>query len=193
MNATPRTQRASSNRPRLSSGGKASSPTSFAVQSLLDPWAQRNLFPIEVPRLGSFIASGDYLKVGTGDVAQLEFQVRFFDAFSDKLISDASERSQENLRALYESVGVQLKRMQGLHANAEQHLNSIVQAAIERERLTCQWRRGVTNIDGATAPIRVLAALDKGEMISCVITATNAAGVASAESLPVGPIVEAGR
>ena len=56
--------------------------------------------------------------------------------------------------------------------------------------LTYQWRRGVTNIDRATAPIRVLAALDKGEMISCVVTATNAAGAASAESLPVGPIVE---
>jgi hypothetical protein len=54
--------------------------------------------------------------------------------------------------------------------------------------LTYQWRRGVTNIDGATAPIRGLAADDAGQMISCIITATNASGEASAISAPIGPL-----
>jgi cytochrome d ubiquinol oxidase subunit I len=35
-------------------------PATEVLLAIPDPWAQRNLFPIEVPRLGSFIASGDW-------------------------------------------------------------------------------------------------------------------------------------
>jgi cytochrome d ubiquinol oxidase subunit I len=35
-------------------------PASEALIAIPDPWAQRNLFPIEVPKLGSFIASGNW-------------------------------------------------------------------------------------------------------------------------------------
>jgi cytochrome d ubiquinol oxidase subunit I len=33
---------------------------SEVLVAIPDPWAQRNLFPVEIPRLGSFIASGDW-------------------------------------------------------------------------------------------------------------------------------------
>jgi cytochrome d ubiquinol oxidase subunit I len=35
-------------------------PASEVLMAIPDPWAERNLFPIEVPKLGSFIASGDW-------------------------------------------------------------------------------------------------------------------------------------
>jgi len=35
-------------------------PATEVFMAIPDPWTQRNLFPIEVPRLGSFIASGDW-------------------------------------------------------------------------------------------------------------------------------------
>jgi cytochrome d ubiquinol oxidase subunit I len=35
-------------------------PATEVLIALPDPWAQRNLYAIEVPRLGSFIASGDW-------------------------------------------------------------------------------------------------------------------------------------
>jgi cytochrome bd ubiquinol oxidase subunit I len=35
-------------------------PASEVLMAIPDPWAQRNLFAIEVPRLGSFIASGNW-------------------------------------------------------------------------------------------------------------------------------------
>ena len=35
-------------------------PASEVLIAIPDPWTQRNLFPIEVPKLGSFIASGDW-------------------------------------------------------------------------------------------------------------------------------------
>jgi cytochrome bd ubiquinol oxidase subunit I len=35
-------------------------PASEVLLAIPDPWGQRNLFPIEVPRLGSFIASGNW-------------------------------------------------------------------------------------------------------------------------------------
>jgi cytochrome d ubiquinol oxidase subunit I len=35
-------------------------PATEVLLAIPDPWAQRNLFPIEVPRLGSFIDSGDW-------------------------------------------------------------------------------------------------------------------------------------
>ena len=35
-------------------------PASEVLMAIPDPWAQRNLFAIEVPKLGSFIASGNW-------------------------------------------------------------------------------------------------------------------------------------
>jgi cytochrome d ubiquinol oxidase subunit I len=35
-------------------------PATEVLLAIPDPWEQRNLFPIEVPKLGSFIASGDW-------------------------------------------------------------------------------------------------------------------------------------
>ena len=54
-----------------------------------------------------------------------------------------------------------------------------------------QWRRGATNIPGATTTGYTLVADDVGQMISCNVTATNAGGSASALSNAVGPIEEA--
>ena len=35
-------------------------PATEVLMAIPDPWGQRNLFPIEVPKLGSFIASGNW-------------------------------------------------------------------------------------------------------------------------------------
>ncbi|HEY1431139.1 MAG TPA: hypothetical protein VGF39_05865 [Stellaceae bacterium] len=53
---------------------------------------------------------------------------------------------------------------------------------------TYQWQRGVTPIAGATAATHALVAGDVGTMLSCVVTATNANGAASAPSNVVGPV-----
>jgi hypothetical protein len=54
-----------------------------------------------------------------------------------------------------------------------------------------QWRRdGTTNI-GAGATSYTMVALDEGAMISCIVTATNAAGSDTAESVGVGPVAPA--
>jgi cytochrome d ubiquinol oxidase subunit I len=39
---------------------KTQQPASEVLLAIPDPWSERNLFPIEVPKLGSFIASGDW-------------------------------------------------------------------------------------------------------------------------------------
>lgn len=54
-----------------------------------------------------------------------------------------------------------------------------------------QWRRGSTNISGATGQTYQLVAADVGANVSCVVTATNSAGSASAASNAVGPIAAA--
>ncbi len=51
-----------------------------------------------------------------------------------------------------------------------------------------QWRRGATDIPGATATSYTLVAADVGLMMTCNVTATNAGGSASAVSNAVGPI-----
>jgi hypothetical protein len=51
-----------------------------------------------------------------------------------------------------------------------------------------QWRRGGTNIGGATANTRLLTAADVGFTIDCVVTATNASGSLPATSNAVGPV-----
>jgi hypothetical protein len=56
---------------------------------------------------------------------------------------------------------------------------------------TRQWRRGATNIGGGTGPSHTLVAADVGQMISCNVTATNAAGSVTASSNSLGPILAA--
>ena len=58
---------------------------------------------------------------------------------------------------------------------------------------TRQWRRGATDIAGATAVSYTLASADLGAMISARVTGTNAGGSASAISNAVGPITALGR
>lgn len=53
---------------------------------------------------------------------------------------------------------------------------------------TRQWRRGATDIAGATTTGYTLAAADVGAMISARVTGTNAGGSATASSNSVGPI-----
>lgn len=55
-----------------------------------------------------------------------------------------------------------------------------------------QWLRDGDPISGATSSTYQLQQADEGEMVSCVVTATNAAGSASQVSNEVGPVEEAG-
>ncbi|WP_156380767.1 phage tail tube protein [Pseudolabrys sp. Root1462] len=50
---------------------------------------------------------------------------------------------------------------------------------------TYQWKNATVNINGATSKTYVLAAGDSGDSITVTVTATNAAGSASATSAPV--------
>lgn len=51
-----------------------------------------------------------------------------------------------------------------------------------------QWRRGASNIAGATGATYTLVAADVGQNITCVVTATNSEGTETATSNPVGPV-----
>jgi len=53
---------------------------------------------------------------------------------------------------------------------------------------TYQWQRNNVNISGATSSSYILVEADYNTNIRCVVTATNAAGTASANSNSVGPI-----
>lgn len=53
---------------------------------------------------------------------------------------------------------------------------------------TYQWKRGGTNIGGATSSTYLLVTADAGTTITVTVTATNTAGSASATSAGVGPI-----
>jgi surface protein len=57
---------------------------------------------------------------------------------------------------------------------------------------TYQWKRGSTNISGATSATYVLASADFTENITCDVTATNSAGTATQASNSVGPITDDG-
>ena len=52
---------------------------------------------------------------------------------------------------------------------------------------TYQWRRGVSGIIGATSSTYLLVSADVGQSIKCVVTATNGAGSANADSNTVTP------
>ena len=76
-----------------------------------------------------------YLQRGSGDVAQLDYHIRYFDAFLDQLNKPfTNARGQHELVQIYKNVGDQLRRMQELHADAERHLDPIVRAAVAKER-----------------------------------------------------------
>jgi alpha-tubulin suppressor-like RCC1 family protein len=53
-----------------------------------------------------------------------------------------------------------------------------------------QWQRATTNIGGATSSTYVLVTADVGSTIRCVVTATNQAGVASANSANTSPVIQ---
>ena len=55
-----------------------------------------------------------------------------------------------------------------------------------------EWLRDGSPIAGATGTVYALVGADAGAEIASVVTATGLGGEASAESLPVGPITEAG-
>lgn len=55
--------------------------------------------------------------------------------------------------------------------------------------LTRQWRRGSSDIAGATATTYVLVVGDVGANITCRVTATNSLGTAFADSNALGPVV----
>lgn len=74
-----------------------------------------------------------YLKAGTGDVAQLNYHVRFFNAFV-AMTKERRDFSKSELSSFYDEVERHLKNMQGLHSNAERHLTPIIDAAVARER-----------------------------------------------------------
>ncbi len=74
-----------------------------------------------------------YLEVGTGDVAQLDYHVQFFEAFLDMAL-ERGTLSHGDLVAFYGSVERQLTNMRQLHADAQRHLAPIIEAAVARER-----------------------------------------------------------
>lgn len=53
---------------------------------------------------------------------------------------------------------------------------------------TRQWRRGATDIAGATGTTYTLVEADVGQTITCVVTATNSEGSNTATSNEVGPV-----
>lgn len=66
-------------------------------------------------------------------------------------------------------------------------LRCVPQATTGGTRITFAWMRGTSKIKGATRATRRLARADRGTVISCRVTATNAAG--STTSLSAGRIV----
>ncbi|WP_194745737.1 hypothetical protein [Thermaurantiacus tibetensis] len=56
--------------------------------------------------------------------------------------------------------------------------------------VTYQWRRGASDIPGATAALYTLAPADLGALVSCRLTATNSAGASSADTAQIGPVTE---
>jgi hypothetical protein len=73
------------------------------------------------------------LQAGSGDIAQLDFHVKFFDAYIDK-VYERGVLQRPELGVFHDSVGKQLRAMQELHANAERHLAPIISAAVKKER-----------------------------------------------------------
>lgn len=59
------------------------------------------------------------------------------------------------------------------------------------DALSYQWERNGVAIGGATAATRVLTGPDQGQMMRCVVTATNEAGSNSKPSNAVGPVIAA--
>jgi hypothetical protein len=56
-----------------------------------------------------------------------------------------------------------------------------------------QWLRDGTAIAGATGAAYTMVADDLGSMVGLTVTATNAGGSASADAIPVGPVLPAAR
>ena len=58
---------------------------------------------------------------------------------------------------------------------------------------TYQWQRNTTNIGGATSSTYVLVSADAGNTVRCVVTATNAVGIASANSNSTATVIAPGQ
>lgn len=63
--------------------------------------------------------------------------------------------------------------------------------AFPEAAFTFQWRRGASNIAGATGASYLLDPADVGETITCRVTATNSAGNATADTNGIGPVAAA--
>ena len=74
-----------------------------------------------------------YLRLGAGDIAQLDFHLRFFDAYLD-MANARGLLPVGELAIFYSSVESQLANMRALHGSAERHLAPIIDAAVAKER-----------------------------------------------------------
>ena len=79
-----------------------------------------------------------YLTAGAGDIAQLDYFARFFDAFVDNQTVTAGAWPQlssgKQSGEFYDAAENQLKNMKQLHQNAERHLSPLIEGAIGKER-----------------------------------------------------------
>jgi hypothetical protein len=82
-----------------------------------------------------------YLRAGSGAVAQLDYQISYFDAFLqqwyDKSLfkaTTASALNQQEMETIYKTVEHQLSLIRQLHADAKRHLDPILQAALAKSR-----------------------------------------------------------
>jgi hypothetical protein len=100
-------------------------------------WRERllHIIPLPFPPLAPASAPRR-LKVGSGDVAQLDFFIRDFDAYLNKALRMTPERGRSagEWAVIYSHIEALLKQMRQLYESAYRHIDPIVQAAIERER-----------------------------------------------------------
>ncbi len=89
-----------------------------------------------VADIKSVLSDLHYLYAGSGDVAQLDFHTRYFDAFLDqKAVQYARKEFRKGEMAIfYDNIEGQLRLMRELAENALRHLNPIIDAAIKLER-----------------------------------------------------------
>ena len=83
-----------------------------------------------------------YLTVEVGDVAQLDYLCKFFDAYLDFEINKSIELSkvghgmtEVELADFFDYIDKKLENMHELHANAARHIKPIIEAVIKRERV----------------------------------------------------------
>jgi hypothetical protein len=75
-----------------------------------------------------------YLLGGSGDIAQLDHLIRIYEAWLDRLVETPQKGTASELSDLCDHSQRQLIMMRMLHANAERHINPLVQKAIDGGR-----------------------------------------------------------